>query len=116
MQEAALERSNKSLEDSNNLLEGKHMQPVASEMRSIVMEAAWPPVPGESVGAVIQRAARRLELGYARVRSYYYGLVRMVPAEEADRLRVVQRQMMAERLARLDAEAALIRAQLGAGP
>lgn len=92
------------------------MPPVTAEMRSIVMDAAWPPVPGESVGAVIQRAARRLELGYARVRSYYYGLVRLVPAEEADRLRAVHRDLMAERLARLDAEAALIRARLGVSP
>ena len=67
-----MERSDDVLEVSNNLLEGKGVQPVAREMRSIVVEAAWPPVPGESVGAAIGRAARRLQLGYSRVRAYWY--------------------------------------------
>ncbi len=108
-----MERSNDLLEVSNNPLEGQAVPPVAAEMRAIVMEAAWPSVPGESVGAAIQRAARRLHLGYSRVRAYWYSQVRLVPAEEADRLRAVQVALMAERLARLDAEAALIRARLG---
>jgi hypothetical protein len=90
--------------------------PVASEMRSIVLEAAWPPVPGESVGAAIQRAARRLHLGFSRTRSYWYGLVRLVPAEEADRLRAAPVRLMTERLARIDAEAAVIRARLHDAP
>ena len=108
-----MERSNNPLEVSNNLLEGKRMQPVASEMRGIVMEAAWPPVPGETVGAAIGRAARRLQLGYSRVRAYWYGQVRLVPAEEADRLRAVQRALLAERLHRMEVEAATLRARLG---
>ncbi len=109
-----MERSHNSFEDKHQPCQEANVPQVASEMRGIVMEAAWPPVPGESVGAVIQRSARRLHLGYARVRSYYYGLVRMVPAEEADRLRAIQREMLAERLNRIDAEAAVIRARLGA--
>ncbi len=108
-----MERSNKSLEVSNNPLEGDRVQPVAVEMRGIVLEAAWPPVPGESVGAAIGRAARRLHLGYARVRAYWYNQVRLVPAEEADRLRTAQRTLLAERLHRMEAEAATLRARLG---
>ena len=88
------------------------MQPVASEMRGIVVEASWPAEPGESVKAAILRASRRLHLGYARARAYWYDQVRMVPAEEADRLRAIRDQLLAERLARLDAEAALIRSRL----
>ena len=89
------------------------MQPVASEMRGIVLEAAWPPVPGESVGAAMGRAARRLQLGYSRVRAYWYNQVRLVPAEEADRLRAAQRALLSERLRRMEVEAATIRARLG---
>ena len=108
-----MERSDDVLEVSNNLLEGKRVQPVAREMRSIVVEAAWPPVPGESVGAAIGRAARRLQLGYSRVRAYWYNQVRLVPAEETDRLRAAQRALLAERLSRMEAEAATLRARLG---
>jgi hypothetical protein len=105
--------SHKSCTGVKNPCEGAEpVQPVASEIRGIVLEAAWPPVPGEPVSAVIQRAARRLQLGYSRARCYYYNLVRMVPAEEADRLRAAHVRLMTERLARIDAEAAVIRARL----
>ena len=103
--------SEKSFESSNNSLEASVM-PIAAEMRSIVLEAAEPADPGERINALILRASRRLQLGYSRTRAYFYQQVRLVPAQEADRLRAVRQAMRRERLARLDAEAALIRAQL----
>ena len=106
-------RSDNLLVRSNNPLEGQRMPPVAAEMRSIVVEAAWPAEPGESVKAAILRASRRLKLGYSRARAYWYEQVRLVPAEEADRLRAARAALRAERLARLDAEMVLLRAQIG---
>lgn len=93
--------------------EGENLPPVTAELRSIVIEASWPAEPGESVKAAIGRAARKLSLSYARTRAYWYDLVKMVPAEEADALRAARRQLRRDRLARLDAEAELLRLQLG---
>lgn len=89
------------------------MPPVTAELRSIVIEAAWPSEPGESVKAAIGRAARRLRLTHARTRAYWYDLVRLVPAEEADHLRNMREALRRERLIRLDAEMDLLRSQIG---
>lgn len=67
---------------------------IADEMAAIVRQAAAPVQPGESVGALVNRAARRLGLGPRRARAYWYGEVRNVPAEEADRLRAARRTVL----------------------
>ena len=106
-------RVNKVCGAVNNPFKGDlPVQSVADEMHSLVMEAAWPGIPGEGSKAVIQRAARRLSIGYSRARCFYYRLARCVPVEEADRLRAVRRQLQHERLARLDAEMAILRLQI----
>ncbi len=86
---------------------------INTEMQAILRLAAEPASPGESVKVAINRAARRLQLGYRRARAIWYEEARMITAAEADHLRTAQIQLMSERLSRLDAEAALIRARLG---
>src|SRR5574340_852005 len=88
-------------------------QAIILEMQSIVREAAVPAIPGETVKAAIGRAARRLQLGFGRARRYWYGEVRAVPAQEADRLRAIRKLLLEERLRRMDSEMERIRERLG---
>ena len=82
---------------------------VAAEMQAIVRAAAQPAVAGESVKAAIGRAARRLRLGYGRTRSHWYGLARLVSAEEADRLRELRLTLALDRLEQMERERASLR-------
>ena len=86
---------------------------ISTEMQAILRMAAEPASPGESVKAAINRAARRLQLGYRRARAIWYEEARIITAEEADRLRAARAALREERLLRLDAEMALLRAQIG---
>lgn len=88
------------------------MSAIAAEIQGIVRAAAEPGCAGETVGAAILRASRRLELGFSRTRAYWYGLVRTVPAEEADRLRAEAAALLDERLARLRLEQIQLQARL----
>ena len=80
---------------------------VAAEMRLILIEAAEPRGPQETIRAAILRASRVLGLRYARARALWYGDARVrVRAEEADALRVARRALAAQRIARLQAKLA----------
>jgi hypothetical protein len=57
------------------------------EMKRLVRRAAEPARVGESVKAEIGRAARRLGLGYGRVKRYWYGEIAVPPAHEVDAIR-----------------------------
>lgn len=93
----------------NKPFEAKKMScSVPEEIHRLVREAAEPAIPGERVTGAIQRAARALGLSYARARSHWYGLARLVPAEEADALRLARIQLNRERVARLRAELAAL--------
>ncbi|EHM01403.1 hypothetical protein HMPREF9946_02142 [Acetobacteraceae bacterium AT-5844] len=101
----AFEVSNKVFQRSNKSFEGAEMScTVPEEIQQIVRQAAEPSQAGESVKAAIGRAARSLGLSYSRARAHWYGLARMVPAEEADALRRARIQLIRERAARLRAE------------
>jgi hypothetical protein len=76
------------------------------EMQQIVRAAAQPYEPGEGIKAAINRSARRLGLNFRRARAYWYGEVRLVPADEADRLRAARVDVARDRAREL---AALIR-------
>jgi hypothetical protein len=74
------------------------------EMQSITRRAAEPYVPGDSIKAQINRAARSLGLNYRRARTFWYAATEAVRAEEADALRQWHRQWVATRIARLETE------------
>ncbi|UNC12882.1 hypothetical protein FE249_00880 [Acidiphilium multivorum] len=74
---------------------------VSDEMMAIVRGAAAPVCPGDTVGALMRRAARRLGLSPRRVRAYWYGEVKRVPAEEADRLRAARETILRGHAAQL---------------
>jgi hypothetical protein len=87
---------------------------VAIEMSGIVREASQPCAPGESVKALIRRAAIRLGLPHRRARALWYAEARAIRAEEADRLRAAQAALLADRARRLQAELALLHSRLAA--
>ena len=53
-----------------------------SEMKSYCREAAQPVQPGESVKALIGKAAKALGLPASRVKGYWYNEAKQVPAPE----------------------------------
>lgn len=80
------------------------------EASELLRSLASPAIPGESVKAVIGRAARRAGLTYGRARRIWYRLA-VVTAEEIDRLRreAAQRRGAEEDAARDEYQAALRR-------
>lgn len=103
----------------------------AAEMTDLLRSVASPAHPGESVKAVIGRAARRLGWDYGRTRRLYYGEARRIDAREMDRAREIAREReatdramaqeaanefrrMGERIARLEAILLLVANQDGA--
>lgn len=94
--------------------ERQHMTCEASTLtlRRWVREAAEPAAPGESVKAAINRAARRLGLGYARARDHWYGRARSVPADEFRAVEARLPEILRERAARLEHDLAATRARL----
>ena len=82
---------------------------VAAEMHEIVAMAGGHEGP---VKARVWRAAMRLGITYARARAHTYRLARVVPAEEADKLRAARSRLLAERMAAIDLEKQRIRAEL----
>jgi len=86
------------------------------EMRMIVRRAAQPVMPGDQIGAQINRAARRLDLPHRRTQEFWYGRARRILAQEADRMRAwhrawieAQRARLAADMASLDAEEARLK-------
>lgn len=57
------------------------------EARELVRQIVEPCRAGESVKALIRRAARVTGLSFGRVRSFWYGQARAIRAEEIDKLR-----------------------------
>ena len=88
------------------LVEARMPECTLDEMQQIVRAAAQPYEPGEGIKTAINRAARRLGLNNRRARAYWYGEVRLVPADEADRLRAARVDVARDRAREL---AALIR-------
>ena len=105
-----LSRSNKTLSRSNK----EPKMSIAVEMQSIVRMAAEPWLPGDAVKSGINRAARRLGIGYRRATSFWYGTAHSVRADEADQLRAARREMLTQRMRRLEDERDLIRQKLAA--
>jgi hypothetical protein len=62
---------------------------IVDEAVALLKEIAQPAVPGESVKAVIARAARRIGFSYGRTNGVWYRLVR-IDAEEMDHMRAVR--------------------------
>lgn len=60
---------------------------IRAEGRAIVMSAASPVQPGDSVKVRIHRAARRLGLKPSRAKSYWYGEITNPPAAEIEAMR-----------------------------
>lgn len=101
------EVSNKSFEGANKSFEGR--MSVAAEMHEIVTMAGGHEGP---VKARVWRAARRLDITFARARAHTYRLARQIPAEEADKLRAARSRLLAERMAAIDLEKQRIAAEL----
>lgn len=85
---------------------------IVAEMQTIVRRAAEPWRPGDSVKAAIDRAARRLGIGFRRARTFWYGVPCAVRAAEADLLRAADLQGLRVRREALAAEMAEIEARL----
>jgi len=60
---------------------------IRSEISGLLREAAKPVQPGESVKALVRRAARRMALPYNRARHLWYEEINSIPAHEADTIR-----------------------------
>ena len=84
------------------------------EMQRIVRAAAEPRPCGDSVKSAIGRAARALRLNYRRAYTFWHGYQATVLAEEADRLRELDKALLLERYARLESELATLEAQINA--
>lgn len=82
------------------------------EAHYIVRTAAEPWTAGDSVKAGINRAARALSLSYRRARTFWYLSPGAVRADEMDHLRSRARELLAQRMRRLDAEREIIAARL----
>lgn len=63
------------------------VESIVAEGRSIVVSAARPVEPGDSVKAQINRAARRLGLKPSRAKRYWYGEITNPPAAEIEAMR-----------------------------
>jgi len=63
---------------------------VADEMQSRVRRLAFPGEPGESIKAVIGRAARRAGVTFNEAKRLWYREWRRVPADIADKIREAQ--------------------------
>jgi hypothetical protein len=88
---------------------------LVAEMRAIVRRAGDPgTMNSESVKAMINRAARRLGLGYRRTRTFWYGSRCTVLAIEADQMRAAELRLLAERQSHLRLELNHVTAQLDA--
>ncbi len=99
-----------------NLSQGREMlgpDVIASEMAAIVRLAAEPVAPGETVGELIRRAARRVGLSYGRVKKYWYREITRPPAHEYVLMQQRKLALMQERRARLHAEMCDLKAALG---
>jgi len=88
-------------------------QTVLAEMQRISHLAAGPLKVEDNVKSRIAKAARRLGLSYRRARSLWYADRSIAPrAEELDRLRAIERQLLDERRRRLRLELSSIDARL----
>ena len=65
---------------------------VESEASSLLRAIVAPPFPGESVKALIGRAARKGGLTFIRARKLWYREARAILASEMDALRAARRQ------------------------
>ncbi len=87
---------------------------ILSEMRDITRRAAEPWSPGDSAKAAIGRSARRLRLTYRRAYTFWYAAPAAVRAEEADRLRAIDKDLLKQRRENLQRQLAEIEARLDA--
>ena len=100
---------------------GQHMttvtpEAVADEMSTIVRQASEPIGAGETVGALIRRASRRLQINYGRCKRLWYREILQIPAHEADNLRARHRALKRARLNALERTYEDLRADLIADP
>ncbi len=91
---------------------GSH-QAIAAEMSAIVRYAGGG-APGDSVGLLIRNASRALRMEHGRIRRLWYELAAVIPAQEADHLRAWHRDWIARKADRLNAELAVMQAQMAA--
>jgi 6-phosphogluconolactonase/glucosamine-6-phosphate isomerase/deaminase len=60
---------------------------VQNEISQLLRQLACPVAAGDSVKALIRRAAHRTGLPYSKTKRYWYSEVRVVPAHDADNIR-----------------------------
>ena len=88
---------------------------VLIEMQNIVRRAAQPCEPGDSIKALINRAARRMGLQFRRARSIWYATPgTAIRAAEADALRVAELRLLTAERIRLETQMRWIETRLGA--
>jgi hypothetical protein len=98
---------------------------VKAEAASLLREMVAPPAPGESVKALIGRAARASGLSFIRAKKLWYGEAQTILAEEMDALRATTRrrcgdknavrsesQTLGASIERIEAELARLRSHL----
>lgn len=83
---------------------------IRDEMKKLIGECGMPFAFGESKKALLARAAQRLGMSESRANDYWAKEVRLVPAQEADKMRAValkhslDRDYLAQRTAQLRAD------------
>jgi hypothetical protein len=77
---------------------------VIAEVRTTVRDTVGPRSPGETIERALERAAHRLGISYSRAWSYWYGRVRLVPAEELLNIRARAEARRRERIVELEEE------------
>jgi hypothetical protein len=90
------------------------MSDAVLEAHEIVRLAAEPWQVGDGVKEGITRAARSLGIGYRRARTFWYCQPCAVLSVEMDRMRLRKRELLFERMRRLDAERDYVAAKIAA--
>ena len=83
---------------------------VVDEMRSLLVQEMPDRSPGETITRCLETAAYRLGISFSRAQSYWWRKVRLVPAQEADRMRTRAREARQRKIEELEATLARLKA------
>lgn len=86
-----------------------HLEKLVAELRGYIMMASFDLPHNATLKMRMRRSSERLGVSLRRVRGYWHGEVRMVPTEEAERIRSLCKAMLLERADFLESEAARMR-------
>lgn len=77
---------------------------IRKEMMGVVQAIAGARQAGDSIKTLIVRASMRAMMPVSKIKRYWYGEVNMIPAHEADHLRVIAAKTASDRRSQLQTE------------